>query len=213
MITVNVIDDDPLVAQSLKTILEASGEIRVTATGGNAQEAVSLYQKSQPDVLLMDIRMGSETGLTAAETILKATPQARILFLTTFSDDEYIQQALQLGAKGYLIKQDLESIVPAIKAVAQDQTVFGSEVANKLSSFLEQSNHDPQVLPPELTQREFAILQEVANGKNNREIAEALFLSEGTVRNNLSMLLSKLDLRDRTQLAIYYYRELGGKRS
>lgn len=207
MIRVNVIDDDPLVAQSLKTILEAGNEIQVTATGNSAQQAIALYATHQPDVLLMDIRMGTETGLDAAEVILKDDPTAKILLLTTFSDDEYIQKALQIGVKGYLIKQDLASILPAIKAVMQGQAVFGSEIVHKLTNYLDQKPLIKKAPSIELTEREQQILMEVANGKNNKEIAETLFLSEGTVRNNVSMLLDKLGLRDRTQLAIYYYRE------
>lgn len=206
MIRVMVVDDDRLVTESLKTILEASGEMQVVATGQSAAEAVTLYLKEKPDVLLSDIRMGDSTGIAAAKEILQHDPSAIILLLTTFSDDEYIREALSLGVKGYLIKQNLAAIVPAIKAVYNGQSVFGSEIAGKLSEVLQQQ---PQKNSGnfQLSEREEAILLEVARGKNNKEIAKALFLSEGTVRNYISQLLEKLDVRDRTQLAIFYYQE------
>ncbi|GAA2913202.1 response regulator transcription factor [Enterococcus pseudoavium] len=206
MIRVVVIDDDPLVTESLKTILEVSEEIKVLGTGHSATEAVTLYLQERPDVLLTDIRMGQSTGIAAAKEIFKQVPEAIILLLTTFSDDEYICEALQIGVKGYLIKQDLASIVPAIKAVYNGQTVFGTEIAGKLASIL--TDHSPRKSAPvQLTERQESILIAVASGKNNKEIAQELFLSEGTVRNNISQLLEKLAVRDRTQLAIFYYQE------
>ena len=204
MMRVLVIDDDRLVTESLKTILETEPGLLVPATGHSAQEAVALYQRFEPDVLLMDIRMGAETGIEAAKKIFARYPQAAILLLTTFSDDEYIREALEIGVKGYLIKQNLADIIPAIKAVASGQSVFGNEIAGKLSTILSQHKKTPTI---SLTEREEAILLQVAAGKNNKEIAAELFLSEGTVRNYISQLLDKLAVRDRTQLAIYYYRE------
>lgn len=205
MIRVVVVDDDPLVTESLRTILDLSQEIHVLNTGNSAAEAVNLYLQEHPDVLLTDIRMGESTGIEAAKKIFKQAPDAVILLLTTFSDDEYIREALQIGVKGYLIKQDLASIVPAIKAVYNGQTVFGTEIAGKLASIL--TSQAPQTQPTiELSEREESILIAVANGKNNKEIAKELFLSEGTVRNNISQLLEKLEVRDRTQLAIFYYK-------
>lgn len=205
MIRVVVVDDDPLVTESLKTILEISDEIHVVGTGNSAPEAVKLYLQERPDVLLTDIRMGNSTGIEAAKAIFKQVPEAVILLLMTFSDDEYIREALQIGVKGYLIKQELGSIVPAIKAVYNGQTVFGTEIVGKLASIL--TDQSPQKQPViDLSEREESILIAVANGKNNKEIAQELFLSEGTVRNNISQLLDKLGVRDRTQLAIFYYK-------
>jgi len=205
MIRVVVVDNDPLVTESLKTILELSEEIEVVGTGNSASDAVTLYLQEQPDVLLTDIRMGESTGIEAAKEIFKQVSQAVILLLTTFSDDEYIREALQIGVKGYLIKQDLASIVPAIKAVSNGQTVFGTEIAGKLASILT-VQAPPKLSNISLSEREESILVAVANGKNNKEIAKELFLSEGTVRNNISQLLEKLEVRDRTQLAIFYYK-------
>lgn len=202
-----IIDDDRLVGLSLKTILEAESDISVSALGTNGSEAILLYQKHRPDILLMDIRMEGKNGLDAAAEILASDAGANILFLTTFSDDEYIIRALRLGAKGYLLKQDYESLVPALHAVCSGQNVFGSEVIRKIPDILTASvKPDAGQLP--LNEKEFEIMQLVAEGLNNKEIALSLFLSEGTVRNYLSGILEKLELRDRTQLAIYYYRHL-----
>lgn len=200
-----VVDDDRLVSNSLKTILESDSEIEVVGTGNNGHEAVSLFQELQPDVLLMDIRMDGMTGLEAAETILGRFPAAKILFLTTFSDDDYIIQALKIGAKGYILKQNFESIVPSVKTVQIGQRVFGDEIITKLPSMISDGNK-AGLSRFGLSEKEIELLSQVANGLSNKEIAETLYLSEGTVRNYISVLLEKLRLRDRTQLAIFYYR-------
>jgi len=202
-----VVDDDRVVGISLKTILEAEPDITVPALGRDGAEAIALYKEHQPDILLMDIRMEGVNGLDAAATILATNPTARILFLTTFSDDEYIIRALRLGAKGYLLKQDFESIVPALHAVYGGQNVFGSEVVKKIPDILS-APKEPDVSGLPLNEKEVEIMKLVAEGLNNKEIAQTLFLSEGTVRNYLSSTLEKLDLRDRTQLAIYYYKHV-----
>lgn len=199
-----IIDDDNLVGISLKTILEASNEVEVLAIGCNGKDGISLYEKHQPDVLLMDIRMDIMTGIEAAKIILEKYRNAKILFLTTFSDDEYIIQALQLGAKGYLLKQDFESILPALKAVCSGQNVFGDKIISKIPSFLDQKR-TLEELPFSITSKELELIHLVAEGLSNKEISQKLFLSEGTIRNYLSNLLEKLELRDRTQLAIFYY--------
>lgn len=202
-----VVDDDRVVGISLKTILEAEPDITVPALGKDGAEAVSLYREHQPDILLMDIRMEGMNGLDAASAILAENPAAKILFLTTFSDDEYIVRALRLGAKGYLLKQDFESIVPALHAVYGGQNVFGSEVVKKIPDILSVPK-EPDVSELPLNEKEIEIMKLVAEGLNNKEIAQTLFLSEGTVRNYLSSTLEKLELRDRTQLAIYYYKHI-----
>ena len=197
-----IVDDDPLVCQSLKTILE-EGSIEVAGMAHDGETAVTLFRELKPDVLLMDIRMGKMTGLQAGESILRQFPGARILFLTTFSDDDYIVQALRLGAKGYILKQDFESIIPALNAVYRGQTVFGSTIITKLPRLLKDEKR-VDLWEFGITKREETIIEHVAKGLNNQEIARALCLSEGTVRNYLSVILEKLELRDRTQLAIFY---------
>ena len=149
--------------------------------------------------------MDTMSGLDAAEIILKEDANAKILFLTTFLDDEYIVRALHLGAKGYILKQNFESLLPAIKAVAEGQSVFGNEIVTRLPDFLSTASHyDYQA--GGISGKELEIIELVADGLSNREIAGELCLSEGTVRNYLSAILEKLELRDRTQLAVFYYR-------
>ena len=196
-----LVDDDSLVCQSLKTIVEASG-VQVLATGSSADEAVRLYHEHQPDVLILDIRMGEKSGLDAAREILEKDEKARILLLTTFKDQSYISEALALGCRGYLLKQNFASILPSIKAVYAGSFVFDSEVIDSLSK-------RPELAPDDrLTEQENELVSLVAEGMNNKEIAKELNLSEGTVRNYLSEILNKLQLRDRTQLAVAYYKRL-----
>ena len=204
-----IIDDDNLVAISLKTIIEANENIEVAAIGGSGEEAIKLYDEYNPDVLLMDIRMKGMTGLEAGEQILSEHHDAKILYLTTFNDDEYIVKALQIGAKGYIIKQDFEAIVPSLLAVYGGQTVFGTEVIEKIPQVLGDKNGSEQshsLSEFGLSPQEEEVVECVADGLSNKEIAAKLYLSEGTVRNYISNILSKLDLRDRTNLAIFYYK-------
>ncbi len=202
-----IVDDDPYVSLSLKTILEVSGEIKVLEIGKNGKEAIALYEKYHPQILLMDIRMDEMTGIEAAKIILEHDQEAKILFLTTFLDDEYIVQSLKLGAKGYILKQDFESLAPALKAVAKGQNVFGNEIITRLPNFLSQTSHSNYDYSAKgITNKELEIIELVAQGFSNREIAGHLYLSEGTIRNYLSSILEKLELRDRTQLAVFYYK-------
>lgn len=199
-----IVDDDKLVAVSLKTILESTGSVKVLAMGSCGEEAIELYSLLKPDVLLMDIRMNGMSGIEAGEKILAGYPDARILYLTTFSDDEYIIKAVLMGAKGYILKQDFESICPALETVMNGQTVFGSDVASKLPELL--TNHSSFDFDRYgIVEKEQEIIEQVAKGLSNKEIAALLYLSEGTVRNYISTILEKLSLRDRTQLAIFYY--------
>lgn len=198
-----IVDDDQLVAISLKTILEADPDIKVEATGCDGKDAVSLFEQYKPDVLLMDIQMKDMNGLDAAEQILAKHTEAKILFLTTFSDNEYIRKALLVGAKGYILKQDFEGIVPALQAVNRGQSVFGGEIVSKLPVLMQEKStfHYEEY---DINEKEQEIIALVGKGRSNKEIADELFLSEGTVRNYISIILEKLALRDRTQLAVFY---------
>jgi len=200
-----VVDDDNLVCVSLKTILEVEEDITVAGICHSGEEAIEIYSRLKPDVLLMDIRMENMTGLEAAEVILQTDKNAKILFLTTFSDDEYIVKALRFGAKGYIIKQNFESIVPSLKAVHIGQNVFGDGIVSKIPSIMS-NNHPTDFSSFGITEKELDIIILVSDGLNNKEIANKLYLSEGTVRNSLTAILEKLNLRDRTQLAIFYYK-------
>lgn len=202
-----VVDDDRLVTNSLKTILESDNGIEVVATGNSGPEAVELYKKHRPDILLLDIRMDGMTGIDAAEKIISMDKQAKILFLTTFTDDEYISRAFRIGAKGYILKQNFESIIPSVKAVYVGQRVFGDEIINKIPVFTH--NEKENIMENlGLNDKEIDIIKLIAEGLTNREISQKLYLSEGTVRNYISMILEKLNLRDRTQIAIFYYKNI-----
>jgi DNA-binding NarL/FixJ family response regulator len=200
-----VVDDDKLVCISLKTILEADVDISVVGTGNNGKDAIELYDSLKPDILLIDIRMETMTGLEAGEAILNTDKNAKILFLTTFSDNEYIIKALKIGAKGYIIKQNFECIVPSLKAVYMGQSVFGDDIVSKIPSLIN-NNSKADFSSFGITEKELDIITIVAEGLSNKEIATRLYLSEGTVRNSLTPILEKLKLRDRTQLAIFYYK-------
>ncbi len=202
-----IIDDDRLVALSLKTILENTGRITVAAMGYSGGDAIRLYALYRPDVMLMDIRMEGMSGLEAGEKILKQAPLAKILYLTTFADDEYIIKALDIGAKGYILKQDFEGIAAALHAVAEGQIVFGGRIMDRFPDLMK-PRESFNYAEHGISEKEKEILELVAAGFSNREIAGRLFLSEGTVRNYISALLDKLALRDRTQLAVYYYTEI-----
>lgn len=201
-----VVDDDKLVCTALKTILEAES-ISVVGVAYNGKEAIELYKRLKPDILLMDIRMGTMTGLEAAEAILNSDNEAKILFLTTFSDDEYIVNSLKIGAKGYIIKQNFESIVPSLQAVYMGQNVFGDDIVSKIPKLINK-NEKTDYTSYGITEKELEIVTAVADGLSNKEIASRLYLSEGTVRNTISTILDKLNLRDRTQLAVFYYKNL-----
>lgn len=204
-----IVDDDNIVAMSLKTIIEATGNISVAALGNSGSEAVALYEQYKPDVLLMDIRMDGMTGLEAGEIILRNDSDAKILYLTTFSDDEYIVKALKTGAKGYILKQDFQGIAPALETIMNGQSVFGDSIISRLPELMRKSNKAEFDLSRyDISRKESDIIELVADGLSNREIASELYLSEGTVRNYLSTILEKLGLRDRTQLAVFYYNNL-----
>jgi len=206
MMKITIIDDDAIVVASLKTILEASGEITVLGTGNNGEEAIELFTAYQPDVVLIDIQMPVMTGLEAAEKIIAQNPEAKLLFLTTFADDDYIYKALSIGAKGYILKQDFDNILPALKAVHSGANVFGSDIVAKFTN-LSISGEKRNYEAFNITEKEQEVILLVAKGLNNKEISAKLYLSEGTIRNYLSSILVKLDLRDRTQLAIWYYQQ------
>ncbi len=206
-----LVDDDELITMSLEMIISADGEFEIVGKGCSGREAVSLYDELNPDLLLMDIRMADMNGLEAAEEILSKHKDATILFLTTFSDDEYIVKALKLGVKGYLLKQDYKSLPAALHAALDGQSVFGGAVIDKLPSLMSsgQETDEFDYRKYDISEKEYEVIQLVAEGFSNKEISQKLFLSEGTVRNYLSTILEKLNLRDRTQLAIFYLKKSG----
>lgn len=207
MISVMIVDDDPFVSGSLKIILDNEPDIEVKTVANSGEEAVKLAPSVNPDVIVMDIRMEGMNGTDAAQKIIEGGSGAAVLFLTTFLDDEFINKALKIGAKGYIIKQDCGSLPSSVRAVASGQAVFGGKVVEKLPDLLNRKdNFDPSEF--DITQKELEVIKFVADGLSNKEISEKMFLGEGTVRNLVSSILTKLDLRDRTQLACFYYQKM-----
>ena len=209
-----IVDDDALVTQSLATILSVEPDVEVVGRGGSGPEAVEKHRELNPDILLLDIRMPGGDGLGAAEQILAEDEDARIVFLTTFSDDEYIVRALRMGARGYLIKQDVARIAPALRSVMAGVSVLEGEVVERSAAMglggggsASGSGQMPRSAVFEsLTEREYEVVEAVSEGLDNAEVADRLFMSEGTVRNHISSILAKLGLRNRTQVAVLYYR-------
>ena len=201
-IKVLIVDNDPMVTESLALIVEKSGH-NVVGVGNNGQEGIDLYKTNKPDVVLMDIQMENKNGIDAVKEIMAFNSSAKILILTTFKDEEYIADALKSGAKGYILKQNVDSLIPSLEAVFAGNSVFDSEITVKINNNgLGEFNDD------KLNDREILITGLIAEGLNNKEIADKLYLSEGTSRNYISEILNKLQLRNRTEIAIYYYKKL-----
>lgn len=199
-----VVDDDALIRDSLTMLLQLEEDFEVIGAAANGQEAFALCQKEQPDLVLMDIRMPVMDGVLGTKLIKEHFPAIKVVILTTFKDDEYIKEALQNGAEGYILKsQPADSIVNSLRAAGKGTIVLERAVASSLSAMLKEDKKNAQT-DFQLTAREMEILELVGEGMSNREIAEKLFLSEGTIRNYVTALLEKLKLRDRTQLAIFY---------
>lgn len=198
-----IADDDGLIRDSLKLILELEDDIEVVATAENGEEAINFCTQYSPDIVLMDIRMPILDGVLATKEIKNQQKNIKIIILTTFKDDEYIAEAIKNGAEGYILKnQNSDSIIESIRMVYNGNGVFQSDVLNSIMSMIKNNKKNPSKV--KLSEREFEVLALVGEGLTNREISQKLYLSEGTVRNYITALLQKLQLRDRTQLAIYY---------
>ena len=213
-----IADDDAVVVESLRIVLDAQPDIEVVGCGTDGADAARLAAEAAPDVVLLDIQMPGVDGLAAAEQILAAPRPPRVVFLTTFSDDEYIVRALSLGAAGYLIKQDVAGVVPALRAVMAGRSVLEGEVLERAvalgagaaagASGATAERPDLATIFPQLTDREREVVVLIAEGLDNREVAAAAYMGEGTVRNHISSILAKLHLRNRTQIAVAYWRAL-----
>ncbi|HYE82411.1 MAG TPA: response regulator transcription factor [Clostridia bacterium] len=209
MIKVLLVDDQDILVEGLKLILGKEEDIQICGTANNGRKAYEACKWNRPDVVLMDIKMPDINGVEATRMIKKDFPEVRIIVLTTFNDDEYIYDALKNGASGYLLKDaSPEEIAKALRTVHNGGALLPSEVAVRVLdkfSELAKGNPDKHSDPRKelLTEREAEICRLIAEGKNNKEIADELYLSEGTVKNHITKVLIKLDLRDRTQLAVF----------
>ncbi|WP_317615769.1 response regulator transcription factor [Phormidesmis priestleyi] len=225
MIRVLLVEDQEIVRRGLKTLLETKPDLQVIGEADNGHSAIRFLADCQandqleapeitpfPDVVLMDIRMPGMNGVEATRLICQQFPDLKVLVLTTFNDTEYVSEALRFGAKGYLLKDTpADELAKAIRSVHQGYTQFGPGIVEKVIAKKVMAEppptkpDSPQPLPPglaELTDRERDVLRLIAGGANNREISQALHLSEGTVRNHITHILTRLNLRDRTQAAI-----------
>ena len=219
MIRVLLVEDQEIVRRGLKTLLEIKPDLQIVGEANNGQSAIgqleTLQAKAQlPDVVVMDVRMPVMDGVQATQRICQQFPDIKILILTTFNDTQYVSEALHFGAKGYLLKDTpAEELAQAIRSIHQGYTQFGPGIVEKALSVERNSEGTAQAsqltqidpLPPgfeQLTDRERDVLRLVAIGASNREIAQQLYLSEGTVRNHISHILNRLEVRDRTQAAI-----------
>lgn len=200
MIKVIIADDDDIFRNGLKIIIEQDSDIKVCGLAGDGNAAYNLCKSENPDIVLMDMQMPYCDGSSATYKIKQEFPNIKILVLTTFDDKTTITKALSSGADGYVLKDvDENKIINAIKSTLLNINVFGKSVFDNLKNKLI-NNSTPAV---KLTNRETELIVNVAKGLSNKEIAKTMFLSDGTVRNNISALLLKLNLKDRTQLAVY----------
>ena len=211
MIKVLIADDQELIRESLKIVLGANEDMEVTGIAENGEQVLSEIKKEKPNVILMDIRMPGIDGVECTRLVKEKYPDIYIIVLTTFDDDEYIYDALKYGASGYLLKGcSLEELSSAIHSVLSGGACFNPNVAGKVAQFFSQmanSNSEFSLEHEEnfdLSDTECKIIAQIGHGYSNKEIAQKLGFSEGTIRNYLSVILDKLDLRDRTQLAIWY---------
>jgi len=219
-IRVLVVDDQSLVRRGFAMVLGHEHDIEVVAEAGTGLEAVTAARQHQPDIILMDIRMPEMDGLEATSCILAETDEnTRIIILTTFDPDEYVYRALQAGASGFLLKDiPPEELVAAVRTIATGGAMLAPTITRRLiGRFAEQLSVDGELIErlERLTVREREILQVLADGKSNGEIADALFIGSATVKTHVSSVLSKLGLRDRTQAVVFAYEcglaKVGGK--
>jgi DNA-binding NarL/FixJ family response regulator len=206
MIRILLVDDQHIIRQGLKSMLECNCDMQVIGEAENGQKAIEQIASLQPDIVLMDIRMPVMDGVAATRAISQQYPDTKVLVLTTFDDDEYVSQAMRLGAKGYLLKDtEPDELAMAIRAVYKGHTQLGPGLFEK-ALVPPATSASPVEFSSELallTARELEVLRLIASGANNREIAGALFLSENTVKNYVTNILSHLNLRDRTQAALF----------
>lgn len=199
-----IADDDELVCEGLKLILDMEDDFEVLGICHNGREAFESCEKLMPDIVLMDIRMPEADGVIGTKMIKEKFNQVKVVILTTFKDDEYIKEAIKYGAEGYILKnQKADTMIESLRAVSKGNFVFQKEVADSISSMLKDGiNADMSGYG--ISQREMEVMKLVADGFSNKEIGDKLFISSGTVRNYVTAILQKLNLRDRTQLAIFY---------
>ena len=208
-----IVDDQTLMRDGLKTVLSLEKDFLVTGTASNGLEAINLVEKQHPDVVLLDIRMPEMDGVTCIKQIKQNHPDTKVIMLTTFNDEEYIIQALANGASGYFLKDiDMEKLIHAIRDCVEGRTIIPQEVALKLAEGLTKISSgrkkEKGQAELDLTERELEICSMMVQGFTNNQISLMIHISEGTVRNYISNIYSKLGISDRTQ-AVLYLKEHG----
>lgn len=206
MVSILLAEDQVLVRQGLKMMIETDPELHVNGEAENGKEAIALCEKNSFDLAVLDIRMPEMTGLEAMRVMRRQWPKMKILILTTFNDEDYALEALKNGANGYMLKNaDAEELIRSIRSCLKGGLTIEDQVAAKVLPAL-MKKETQTYIDSSLTKREIDIITRVGQGLSNKEIAEELFLSLGTIKNHISIILDKLELRDRTQLAIYAIR-------
>ena len=199
-IRVLICDDDSLIRESLKVLLPLKGDIEIVAVAENGEEAVRICTTEEIDVALLDIRMPKMSGVEAVKEIASKT-DTKCLILTTFDEEEYINEAMEYGAKGYILKNSTpDQIVQSITSVYNNTIVMNENVLNKFQG----KNSLPKFTKYDFTEREKDIIIAISEGLSNKEISKKLFISEGTIRNYITMILDKTDLEHRTAIAVNY---------
>ena len=212
MVKIMIADDQQLIRDSLKIILDSNPDFEVVKVVGSGQEVLESLKTESIDIILMDVRMPNMSGVDCTRIVKKEYPNIKVIILTTFDDDEYIYDALKYGASGYLLKGcSLEELSTAIHNVLSGGACFNPNVAGKVAQFFSQMANSHSEVSFDVEEKEYdfsdteqKIIAQIGHGYSNKEIAQKLGFSEGTIRNYLSVILDKLDLRDRTQLAIWY---------
>lgn len=210
MVNIMIADDQQLIRESLKIILDTHKDFNVVSLVGSGQEVLDQLSDVSVDIILMDVRMPEMSGVECTKLVKAKYPHIKVIILTTFDDDEYIYDALKYGASGYLLKGcSLEELASSIQSVLDGGACFNPNVAGKVARFFSQMANQKNVMtisnhPSDLSHTEWKIIEQIGSGYSNKEIASSLGFSEGTIRNYLSVILDKLGLRDRTQLAIWY---------
>lgn len=204
MIRILLVDDQSIIREGLSSLLQTHDDLEVVGEAENGKVAIERAIALQPDVILMDIRMPVMDGVAAIKVLAKDAPEIKILVLTTFDDDEYVSKAIAFGASGYLLKDTpSKELAEAIRAVNKGYSQIGPGL---LAKAVQHPDPSPPTLPPQLTQlttRETEVLRLIASGYNNKEIAAQLYITERTVKNHVNSILRSLELRDRTQAAIF----------
>lgn len=209
MIRIVLVDDQNLVRQGIQTLLDLEPDLEIVGVAGDGQEALDVVAQCRPDVVLMDIRMPKMDGVAATRLLHERYPEIGVIILTTFDDDEYVFEGLKAGARGYMLKDvNSDDIAAAVRTVAAGEALIQPSIARKVVAEFSRlaAVSPPPLAPPPLieplSERELEVLHALAEGLSNREIAARLVITEGTVKNHVSSLLAKLDVRDRTQAVL-----------